>query len=186
MVKYHLLFNPEKVQNHNKAVVEDVVKSSQDLDMQVMNFITNSLLPNCSDINDKEFQSSLVGIIDNGCNSVYSSVRLSQGSSSNTPFGNSLSKYCLNNLFELCRFQLAQTTSKESDSDKRIHEIRRKIAIITTPVLINRCRDTLKKYANDEQKSGQMSLPRQRVSEVVFILEKLRQLDCYPEVQQSA
>ena len=27
-----------------------------------------------------------------------------------------------------------------------------------------------------------MTLPRQRVSEAVFILEKLRQLDCYPDV----
>jgi hypothetical protein len=49
-------------------------------------------------------------------------------------------------------------------------------------VLINRCRETLKKYANDEMKSGNMSLPRQRVSEAAFILEKLRQLDCYPEI----
>jgi hypothetical protein len=55
LLKYHLLFNPDKVLNHNKAVIEDVVKSSQDLDMQVMNFITNSLLPNCTDINDKDF-----------------------------------------------------------------------------------------------------------------------------------
>ena len=30
-----------------------------------------------------------------------------------------------------------------------------------------------------------MSLPRQRVSEVAFILEKLRQLDCFPEMNQS-
>jgi len=42
-----------------------------------MNFITNSLLPNCTDVNDKDlFQTSLVSIIDNGCNSVYSSSRL--------------------------------------------------------------------------------------------------------------
>jgi hypothetical protein len=44
--------------------------------MQVMNFITNSLLPNCGDVNDREFQAILVGIIDNGCNSVYSSSKL--------------------------------------------------------------------------------------------------------------
>lgn len=106
LVRKTILFNPEQIQNHNKAVVEDVVKSSQDLDMQAMNFITNSLLPNCSTVNDKEFQSSLVAIIDNGCNSVYSTQRLSQGTSgpSSGPFGNSLSKYCLNNLFELCRY----------------------------------------------------------------------------------
>jgi hypothetical protein len=37
-----------------------------------------------------------------------------------------------------------------SPNDKKIHEIKKKIATITTPVLINRCRDTLRKYANDE------------------------------------
>lgn len=50
LLKVTLLFQPEKVASHNKAVVEDVVKSSQDLDMQAMNFITNSLLPNCNDV----------------------------------------------------------------------------------------------------------------------------------------
>ena len=78
---------------------------------------------------------------------------------------------------------MASDFSEESLSDKKIHEIRRKIATITTPVLINRCRDSLKKYATDELKSGSMTLPRQRVSEAVFTLDKLRQLDCYPEVQ---
>ena len=72
LAKNHLLFHPENVANHNKAVVEDVVKSSQDLDMQVMNFITNSLLPNCGEIADAGLYANLVGIIDNGCNSVYS------------------------------------------------------------------------------------------------------------------
>jgi len=118
LLRNTLLFNPELIINHNKAVVEDVVKSSQELDMQAMNFITNSLLPNCSDINDKDFQTSLVAIIDNGCNSVYSSSRLSGSHAQFTgPFGNSLSKYCLNNLFELCRYQpLISSTASEGDS----------------------------------------------------------------------
>lgn len=28
LVKYHLLFHPDKVADHNKAVIEEVVKSS--------------------------------------------------------------------------------------------------------------------------------------------------------------
>ena len=63
----------------------------------------------------------------------------------------------------------------------RIYEIKKKIANSTTPILINRCKDTLKKYSHDEQKSGSISLPRQRINECVFILEKLRTLDCYPD-----
>ena len=34
------------MQDHNKAVLQEVVKASQELDMQVMNFILNCLLPN--------------------------------------------------------------------------------------------------------------------------------------------
>ena len=33
LLRSTLLFNPELIINHNKAVVEDVVKSSQELDM---------------------------------------------------------------------------------------------------------------------------------------------------------
>ena len=76
-----------------------------------------------------------------------------------------------------------QEDIQDTIAEKKIYDIRKKIATITTPVLINRCRDTLKKYVADEQKSGSTTLPRQRVSEAVFILEKLRQLDCFPEVQ---
>jgi len=78
----------------------------------------------------------------------------------------------------LCRYQpfapAEISDSHSATNDKKIHDIKRKIATTTTPVLINRCRETLKKYANDEMKSGNMSLPRQRVSEAAFILEKLR------------
>ena len=73
----------------------------------------------------------------------------------------------------------------DQNQQKRIYDIRKKIATITTPVLINRCRDSLKKYVADELKSGSTTLPRQRVSEVVFILDKLRILDCYPETQPA-
>jgi hypothetical protein len=65
---------------------------------------------------------------------------------------------------------------------KHIHDIKKRIATLTTPVLITRCRETLRKYASDELKSGNMTLPRQRVSEAAFILEKLRLLDVYPEM----
>jgi len=41
------------------------------------------------------------------------------------------------------------------------------------------------KYAHDEQKSGLLSLPRQRITETVFSLEKLRSLDCYPEAKNT-
>lgn len=49
MLQTTLLFDTDRVKEHNKAVMQEVGKSSQDLDMQVMNFILNCLLPNSAD-----------------------------------------------------------------------------------------------------------------------------------------
>lgn len=46
--------------------------------------------------------------------------------------------------------------------------------------MINRCRQTLKKFISDEQKTGSVGVSKGRISETVFIIEKLRDLDCYP------
>ena len=41
-----LLFDFNQVKDHNKAVLQEVARCSLELDMQVMNFILNCLLPN--------------------------------------------------------------------------------------------------------------------------------------------
>lgn len=93
---------------------------------------------------NRDFEQALVKIIDLGC-----------GSSDSTGASN-LSKYCLSNLFELCRYEGSQTfnptavspsngeeihsTDDENNSpDIRISKIKQKMASMTTPVLINRC-----------------------------------------------
>ena len=62
-----------------------------------------------------------------------------------------------------------------------IKEIKLKIARIATPILINRCKQTLKKFIKDEKKVGSVGMSKSRISEVVFILDKLSELDCYPQ-----
>jgi len=76
----------------------------------------------------------------------------------------------LNNLFELCKQQ-------EWPSSHHHFEIRKKIAQIAHPILVNRCKICLVKFISDEQKSGSVRLPGQRVSEVSFILRKLHELE---------
>ncbi len=73
----------------------------------------------------------------------------------------------------MCRFAPVDETNRP------LSDVRRRIAATTTPVLINRCKETLKKFVLDEQKSGTMELPRQRINEVIFILEKLKSLETY-------
>ena len=64
-------------QSHPKEVAQNLVKSSQELDLQVMSFIINCLLPaSTTDTifdeengKNREFESTLVKIIDAGCSS---------------------------------------------------------------------------------------------------------------------
>ena len=113
MLQTTLLFDFERVKDHNKSVMVEVAKCSQDLDMQVMNFILNCLLPNSARAQSNQkskssqeaqriLEQSLVQIIDRGCSSSQSMTSSSFGS---TLGGSSLSKYCFNNMFELCRYQ---------------------------------------------------------------------------------
>lgn len=54
--------------------------------------------------------------------------------------------------------------------------MKRKISAQTTPILINRCKDILQKFSQDEQCSGSIKLPQSRVLEVVFVLKELQLL----------
>jgi hypothetical protein len=88
-------------------------------------------------------------------------------------------------MFDLCRFREdASTEGLSADQQakvKRHIEVRQKVARIATPILINRCRQTLRKFVTDEIKVGSLSMPRNRINEAVFILESLRTLNCYPQ-----
>jgi hypothetical protein len=73
LLKASLLFDPERVRDFSKSLQQEVSKISQDLDMQVINFIVTCLLPNTGDIqlpgfeSQRSFEQSLVQIIDFGC-----------------------------------------------------------------------------------------------------------------------
>lgn len=65
---------------------------------------------------------------------------------------------------------------------EKLDEIRRKIAKTTTPILLDRCKDTLNRFLYDEMKSGSIMMSQQRAEEVVFILDKLKNLEVYPDL----
>ena len=65
LLKDTMLFDISKIEKHNKAVKDAVIKSSQDLDVQVINFIINSLLPHSHKLG-KKFEHTLVSIVDKG------------------------------------------------------------------------------------------------------------------------
>ena len=138
-----LMFDQSKLKP--TSVVTEVLKSSSDLDMQAVNFIVNCLLSNSVDhssTTQNDFEQQLIHLIDLGCQQLVQSG------------GDSLSKYCMNNLFELC---------KQQEWPSSHEHIRKRIAHLATPILVNRCKITLRKYISDELKMGANSLPKNRM-----------------------
>ncbi|CAI2383397.1 unnamed protein product [Moneuplotes crassus] len=188
LLNHNLLFDISRIEKHNKAVKDAVIKSSQDLDVQVINFIINDLLPHSYKLG-KQFEHTLVSIIDKGCNGyldTLSSPGINMFGSSSTVIAqsNSLSTYCFDNLFQLCSYNQVKKGNLNMKESKRLklEEIRKKIAKTTTPVLLERCQETLSKFLYDEMKSGSIMMSQQRAEEVVFIMEKLKELEIYPNL----
>ena len=105
ILREDLLFDISQIEKHNKAVKDAVIKSSQNLDVQIINFIINSLLPHANKLG-KKLEHTLVSIIDQGCNGYIDAMSTSGMNifgTSPTLLGqsNSLSTYCFDNLFEL-------------------------------------------------------------------------------------
>ena len=97
----------------------------------------------------------------------------------------SISKVCISNLFELCKFKTPEILKREIN-DKNFNaddyvKIKEKIAKMCTPILIKRCKEILKKFLADEIKSGSMPLSRSRLEDIKYVLEKLKKLEIYPE-----
>lgn len=57
LLRSSLLFDPEKARDYSKALLAEVLKLSQDLDMQVINFIVTCLLPNSVEIQQAGYDS---------------------------------------------------------------------------------------------------------------------------------
>ncbi len=150
--------------NISRNILEELIRSCQEMEIQIINFIVNGLLPNSLKI-QKEMQIKLLNLLDLGCNFDYMSFNLNTQNSTNL---SSISRVCITNLFELCKFRSEESLKKgnsynNTDVTNNVEDyvkVKIKIAKMSTPILIKRCRDTLKKFIDDEVKSGTMPLPR--------------------------
>lgn len=124
----------------DKTIAEEIFKKCQELDLQLMKFIVNVLLPRSSNTT-KEIQIDLIHLIDNGCTSMYSLFALHNRTS-----GDLLSKFSLHALLSLCNKENITVVSKFSQ--------------LTTPVLVKRCKAIFNKYISDEKRSGSVPLPK--------------------------
>lgn len=161
----------------SKKIQDELIKSCQEMEIEIINFIVNGLLPNSLHI-AKEMQIKLLNLLDMGSNFDYAANALS----STSTITSSISKVCISNLFELCKYKTEDALRREVnnfDADEYV-QIKVKIAKMCTPILIKRCKETLKKFLEDEIKSGSMPLSRSRLEDIKFVLEKLKNLNIYP------
>ncbi|MCQ2818473.1 MAG: hypothetical protein MJ252_14490, partial [archaeon] len=183
ITSYEQIFHQSEAGYLNKCAdslsQEELIKSCQELEISIINFIVNSLLPFSMHIS-KEYQLKLLNLMDMGSNFNYTS---SNSSSAANNITSSISKVCISNLFDLCKYRTEESLANEiqdSNSEDYIR-IKIKIAKLCTPILIKRCKDTLKKFLDDEVKSGAMPLGRSRLEDVKFVLEKIKTLEVYPD-----
>ncbi len=91
-----------------RTFLEELLKSCQEMEIQIINFIVNGLLPNSLKI-PKEMQIKLLTLLDTGSNFDYNILNLSSQSSSSS---SNISKVCISNLFELCKFKSEESLKK--------------------------------------------------------------------------
>ena len=156
---------------------QDLIKCSVDIEIQIINFNVNILIPKSFYLSES-IQSKLLNLLDLGCNLEYSSYN-------NNLF--EIRKICILNLFDLCQYH-TESEIKRLNQDKINEEnfehfikIKIKISKMCTPILIKRLEGVLKKFLEDEMKSGDMPLSRNRINEMKEILEKIKNLDLYPD-----
>ena len=178
---YDMIFRQREsvFKNLKKTHKEWVSNSNSEMKISIINFIVNVLLPNSLHI-QKEMQIRLLILLDIGSSLEYESRNESSGSVTS-----SISKVCISNLFELCKFKTPEILKREIN-DKNFNpddyvKIKEKIAKMCTPILIKRCKEILKKFLADEIKSGSMPLSRSRLEDIKYVLDKLKQLEIYPE-----
>ncbi|KAI9452204.1 hypothetical protein F5148DRAFT_1237059 [Russula earlei] len=79
------------------------------------------------------------------------------------------SYWCLDLLFLIC-----------SDTLKDRDVSRRRVAALSLPALLGRCRTTLAEYVADEKIRGNLPFSRVREEELLYVLHKLRELRLWP------
>ena len=165
--------------NMKKSHKELVSKSSSEMKISIINFIVNILLPNSLHIS-KQMQIRLLILLDIG-----SSLESESNNESSGSVTSSISKVCISNLFELCKFKTPEVLKREINvqnfNPDDYVKIKEKIAKMCTPILIKRCKEILKKFLSDEIKSGAMPLSRSRLEDIKYVLDKLKKLEIYPD-----
>lgn len=162
-----LLLPDEKVLARiTKTSLEEVIRTNTAIDIQIIEFVKEQLIP-ASMAMPSNIQWKVIGLLDNGCDNYYQNIQIyDKINDKSFPFA------CLSGLFELCKAKPPKN-GKEIPEDEVYYEIAKK----TIPVLINRCKDIIKKFAEEEKILGIMPLSKNRLQELLKLLEMLKNFE---------
>jgi len=89
---------------------------------------------------------------------------------------------CLNTLFNLC--QINENENKNNKEDEELQIKKQKIAEVTYPVLLYRCKKALLDYLYNLDIQNRCPLPRVKQEEIEFILKQLKTISIRPNLLQ--
>ena len=120
---------------------------------------------------------------------IISIIKLSCDTSNSTIDTNlslvSLNQVCLNELFKICEYKsneeiIRNMTNKNKINLDKYIENQIKMGKICSNLLISKIIEILKKFREDEIKSGDMPLSRVRIQEIVDLLKNAKELEIFP------
>lgn len=135
----------------SKSNLELISKSGEELDIKMIENLTNLLIGEA--ISDQDLKLQFINIIDNGCDSFYKGIYVQE-----LILRKSFTNVCFASLLKL-----SQEQSKS--------------ASICVSVLVNRCKDLLVKFSKEEKLSGMMPLPKVKLLEMLEVLKELKKLE---------
>ena len=174
---------------YHSIIVNDIYQS---MDITSSNFILNKLLfyiilslGNMKEKNDiyEKVTKKLIHLIKIISDVFYDNNNNNYGDNSFI----SLNQFFINELFKLCKLKtkeeiinLISNYNIKTDKEKFIPNYMN-ISKILTNLLIKKVIDILKKYREDEKKSGDMPLNRGRIIEIISLLTNVKELEVYPD-----
>jgi hypothetical protein len=188
---FEIMFNQscEGYKSINNAHLPIVNEVYQQMEIELINFIINKFLFYFLIISDneeqeqfKKMEEKIIKIIKLSCNISYNNL--------NNSSIESLNQICIKELFNICKYksneELLENIKNEKikiNKDKYIYN-QIKIGKICTSLLIQKTIEILKQFREDEIKSGDMPLSRGRYQEIKILLENVKNLEVYPDINK--
>ena len=186
---FETIFNQsnEGYKNINKLYLPIINEVYQQMEIELVNFIINKFLFYFLFILGDEEQEQFKKVEENIIKIIKLSCDISYDNSYNSSI-ESLNQICINELFNICKYksdeEILENIKNEKikiNKDKYIHN-HIKIGKICTVLLIQKIIEILKKFREDEIKSGDMPLSRGRIKEIVNLLENVKNLEIFPNI----